>query len=230
MFIYFFGADGSGKSTLSKYLCAQLRERGYNASYVWWLEGEQSLLRRLIRRIHGPQNIRSNTHVEVPPATEKQTPIKERVFWWLYSHAVILDYLRFGAINAWLPTLAHKDKIMIFDRYAYDVLFSLANEFKFEKTKMEKLRRVHKTLLPRIDLTFIVNVPPEVSYARKREEITSVQHAERIQRDQQELRAFLQAESPGTTVEIDNTGDIEAAKAEVLETALDFLFKNEPST
>ncbi|MGA7075216.1 MAG: hypothetical protein WBZ42_01520, partial [Halobacteriota archaeon] len=184
----------------------------------------------LMRRINGPQNTRSNTHVEVPLATDKQRPIKERVFWWLYSHAVILDYLRFGAIKAWLPTLAHKDKIMIFDRYAYDVLFSLANEFRFEKTKIEQLWRVHKALLPRIDLTFIVNVPPEVSYARKREEITSVQHAERIQRDQQELCALLQAESSGKTVEIDNTGDIEAAKAKVLETALDFLFKNEHST
>lgn len=49
--ICFIGIDGSGKSTLSGYLFEELKKSGYKVSYTWWLEGEDSLLRRLLRRI-----------------------------------------------------------------------------------------------------------------------------------------------------------------------------------
>jgi thymidylate kinase len=53
--IYFTGIDGSGKSTLSKYLLKELKIKGYKVKYIWWLEVENSLLRRLLRKI-GRQN------------------------------------------------------------------------------------------------------------------------------------------------------------------------------
>jgi len=34
------GMDGSGKSTLSSYLCGELKRRGHHVRRVWWLEGE----------------------------------------------------------------------------------------------------------------------------------------------------------------------------------------------
>jgi len=200
IFICFIGIDGSGKSTLSRYLYEVLKKRGYNVSYMWWLEGEDSLLRRVLRRIGKSKhlNLKCNDNTNSSKAVHKDKPITTKIFRALYPKIVLLDYLRFGIVKAWLPKMIGRSKIIIFDRFFYDVIIALSKEFDFPDFRRARLFKLYSKLLPNPDLIFIIDVPPEVSYLRKKEEIKR----------------------------IDNTRELGTVKAEILKATLDFLEAN----
>ena len=218
--ICFLGIDGSGKSTLSKYLYEELKKRNYNVLYTWWMEGENSLLRRLLRRI-GRQKL-SNLTSKKTKAFKKSIALK--IFRALFPNIVLLDYLRFGIVKAWFPKiLSRGKKVMIFDRFIYDVILGLSREFEFSDSKKERLLKIFSRLIPSPDIIFIVDVPPEISYLRKKGEIKSLEDAKAIYDEYQDFLPILSRLTKGKIVRIDNSGEIDLAKAKVLEITLKFL-------
>jgi len=218
--ICFMGADGSGKSTLSRHLCEELKRRNYNVSYTWWLEGESSLLRRLLRRIGKAKhsNLKSNAN-----RSNKKDKSITIIFKMLYPKMVLLDYLRFGIVKAWFPKIVSSKKVVIFDRFIYDVILALSEEFNYPDTKRARLLRTYSKLLPNPDLTFVIDVPPEVSYSRKKEEIKSVENAKDMWESYQELYSLLNTLTHGKIIRINNTREIETVKADILRDTLEFL-------
>jgi len=223
--IYFIGMDGSGKSTLSSYLLGELKRRGYDARRVWWLEGENSVLRRLLRVIGGSNLSR----FDVSPnkagtsAQREQRPLMTKIFTAVYPRLVLIDYAIFGIRRVWFPKKTAKERILIFDRYIYDVIFSLCREFDYPPVKRISLFRRYAKLLPVPDKIFLIEVPPDIAFLRKQEEMTSVEDATALWQIHQELFRLVENAFPGKAVIIDNTRDVEIVKNEILEQVLSFV-------
>lgn len=216
MLICFIGIDGSGKSTLARYLYEELKKRNYDVSYTWWLEGENSLFRSFLRRI-GKSNF-SDTRLS---NVIRKKSIAIKIFKIIYPRIVLLDYLRFGIMKAWFPKV--RGKIVIFDRFAYDVILGISKEFDLPNYKKERLLKMFSKLLPNPDLIFIVDAPPEVCYLRKSEEIKSIEDARQIWAEYQKFYSLLRKLTKGKIVKIDNTGNIVKTKAELFKVALSII-------
>jgi thymidylate kinase len=136
---------------------------------------------------------------------------------------LLADYLRFGVVHAWLPRIAASNKVIIFDRYIYDVILALSEEFELTRTTQLKLFRLFSVLLPKPELVFLIDVPPEVCYARKNQEINSVQEARDKWETYQILPPVLDQLTDGRIVEVDNTKNPLDVNKEILATALELL-------
>jgi thymidylate kinase len=221
--ICFLGIDGSGKSTLAKHLCQELKHRGYNVSYVWWLRGDTSLLRRTLKAIGSSRYVKLKVDAKRQKVVTTDTRTINRAFKSLFPKIVIADNLRFGVVNAWLPRIAASNKVMIFDRFIYDVILAVSNEFEMTRTEQLKLFRLFSVLLPNPDLIFLIDVPPEVCYNRKKEEINSVQEARDKWEAYQILPPVLGQLTDGRIVKVDNTRNPLEVNKDILTTALELL-------
>ena len=90
--ICFLGVDGSGKSTLSNYLFNKLRESS-DVSYTWWLEAENTLLRKIIRKIGNTVNNDKLNEIDSDKGDKKQFNHKNKFFGFFYPRIVLLDYI-----------------------------------------------------------------------------------------------------------------------------------------
>jgi dTMP kinase len=224
--ICFLGIDGSGKSTLAKYLCRELKNRQYDVSYVWWLQGNQSLVRRTLKAV-GPSRY---TKLEMDAKQQKVVTrggrIANRVFTSLFPIILVADYLRFGLMNAWLPRLVASDKVIIFDRFMWDVILAISREFEFTPARRLKLFQLCSALLPKPDLVFTIEVPPEVCYLRKKQEIASLQESYDNWEMYQAFRPLLAQLTKGRIMQVDNTRNQQDVQEEILATTLELLEGN----
>lgn len=206
---YFAGNDGSGKSTLSKALLSRFQEAGYKAERVWWIEGDNSLLRKLLRKIRAEaEDQRSPAHsLRTRPADWRCSAMAI-----LYPYLALIDYLKFGFVMMHMHMSAATE-IIILDRYFYDVIHAISKEFDFPARKTTLAIRIMGCYLPRPDITFMVMVPPEVSLARKPDEIRDIHNALRIWQNHNELEAMLRRTLCGGVLRLDNTGRPEEAMA-----------------
>jgi thymidylate kinase len=221
--ICFLGIDGSGKSTLAKHLCQELKHRGYKVSYVWWLKGDTSLLRRTLKAIGSSRYVKLKVDAKRQKVVTTDARLIDRVFKSLFPIIILADYLRFGVVNAWLPRIVASNKVIIFDRFMYDVILALTDEFTLTRTAQLRLFRFFSVLLPKPDLVFLIDVPPEVCYIRKKQEIGSVQEARDKWETYQILPPVLDQLTDGRIVEVDNTRDPQKVNEEILATTLELL-------
>ena len=222
--ICFLGMDGSGKTTLSRYLYEELRKRNYDVLYIWWLEGENSLFREFLRKLKKfGKSVYSPKVDQTECSRKRDKPIVTKLFRAVYPKFVLIDYLKFGIIKVWLPRIVSKSKIIILDRYIYDVILAISKEFSYSYPKMIRLLKIYSKLLPSPDLIFTVDVPPEVAYSRKKEELHTIEDARKIWKHHQNLHSMLSTLSRGKIVKVDNSQSLEAAKAKVLKTALEIV-------
>jgi thymidylate kinase len=221
--ICFIGIDGSGKSTFSRYLFEELMKRNYNVSYTWWLEGEDSLLRRLLRRIGKSKYSNLESDANNSNTMSRGGSMITKISQILYPRVVLLDYLRFGVVKVWIPKIMGREKIIIFDRFVYDVVLAISKEFDFTDFRRASLFKIYSRLLPNPGLIFIIDVPPEVSYLRKKDEIDSMENAKAMWARYQELYPLLTGLTSGKIMRIDNTREIEIVKVEILHAVLEYL-------
>jgi thymidylate kinase len=209
IYICLLGIDGSGKSTLSQRICNELQSRGFSASRLWWLEGENTLLRRTIRA--GRNAKKSSTYALAGGSDQSKGngrlgsfPVR-----YIYPRLVLLDYLAFGVKKTWIPRLSGSVDVILFDRYMYDVVFALSREFGYSDSKRERLFEIFRLLLPEPEITVIVDVPPETAYQRKREEFESVEQAIMMWENYQVLYSLIASRNTGLMIHVDNSVDIE---------------------
>jgi len=220
--VVFLGMDGSGKSTLSKYLYEELKKRGYNVTHKWWLECENSILRKVFRKLWKRED--SKDGYSSNSKLNKSNFLIFKIFRILWPKVVLLDYLRFGIFKASFPKMLKAYDIMIFDRYFYDVIFSIAKEFDFAAYKQAIWFRIYRKFLPEPDIIFFIDVSPEVAYMRKKEEICSIENARTIWKTYQELYLTItKMTSAKKIIKINNIHDINIIKKEILKKTLKLL-------
>ena len=214
--IYFIGIDGSGKSTLSEHLRCELLKMDLQASVTWWLKGEESLIRRTLRAIGESRfgGLAGNPiDVQSSVKTRQSLP---RIIGELYFTLVILDYLRFGITKMCVSRIFRRKVILIFDRSIYDVVSSLAKEFGVSDPRRAMIMRICVRILPRPDIVFFVDVPPEIAFSRRASEMISLENAEVLHREYEELNSSLRSLFGCRVITIDNTRDIHTVNEEIL--------------
>jgi len=108
----------------------------------------------------------------------------------------------------------------------YDVIYSLHKQFNIPARRRDLLFRVSQILLPGPDLVFFIDVPPEVTYERKKDEIASVGEARETYAQYQELHSIISTLNPGKVCRIDNTRDLNTVKLDILNKTLALLGDN----
>lgn len=205
----FMGIDGSGKTTLSKHLYKELKTKQYDVSYTWWLESENSFIRSLIRKMGKGKYSDNKTPIN---QSNKPTSKLLRI---VYLLIVIIDYLRFGILKAGYLAFFTKGKILIYDRYYFDVLCALAREFNISDTWRDILLRLFGMFLPKPDLLIFIEIPLEIAFDRKRKDYETIENARVIWNHYSEVRNLFMKYISCKAVTIDNSQDIKKSSFEI---------------
>ena len=160
-FICFLGIDGSGKTTLAKSLVKDLKRNKIESKYLWWLEAENSIIRRFLRFLI-PKKEKSKDKYSIKTSKNlTEFPLLGSI----YQYIVFIDYLRQGFLKIWIPLIFGKN--IICDRYIYDVIISFSIEFNYSQKKFETMLSKFVHLFPEPNLTFLIDIPEEVAFKRK---------------------------------------------------------------
>ena len=145
--IVVLGSDGTGKSTLiaalTRELCPFFRAVDYFHSRPYVLDPRP------------PGGVVSEPHAQPPRA-------------WLACVAKLFFY----AADHWLGRIARirpgivRNRLIIFDRDFHDII---VDPTRYRMRGVGMLARVVSWFLPRADITFVLDAPPEVVHARKPE-------------------------------------------------------------
>jgi len=142
--------DGSGKTTHISRLMKELRKRGFRVKYVWcrWVPGFADPFHFLIRKTLG---YTAGSYKFFKPLQI------------VYQFLIILDYSVAIAFKVRLSAIPN-DCILLIDRYVYDALADL-DFIRFSISTF--FRRLFITMNPKPDITFLIDVPPDVACSRK---------------------------------------------------------------
>ncbi len=154
--ICFMGIDGSGKSTLSKMLRDNLVNRGVKCRYLWWLEAENSVIRRTLKKLFSDRS---------KGGLKSSAKIPTGFLASLYQGIVYIDYLRQLFLQVSMPLWA--GYTIICDRYIYDTPIAFAAEFGYSESRLNRALRLVRRLAPEPDAFFLIDVPPEIAFKRK---------------------------------------------------------------
>lgn len=180
--IYVMGIDGSGKSTVSEHLAKELRDKGYEVD-ILWLRFNHVFTKPLLGlcRLLGYTKYETCNGIRVGYHDFYKSSIISYLFVWLqYLDAVRVKYTKI------LPALRRRNKIVILDRYVYDILIDVAVDIRnkdFLSSKSAKwfinlLPKGAVTILVRRDFSDILEVRPEGKVDRNFE--SRFHHFERL--------------------------------------------------
>lgn len=174
-FICFTGIDGSGKSTLAQELVKLLNSKGIQCKYVYARQNPFILkpfisIGRLVF-LHGESQFINYSRYSVTKGKAIQnhfllSRIYEKIFW--------LDCLPQLLSRVKLPLALHKD--VVCDRYLYDtVITDLSVDMNYSTDRTVGLINKLLHLLPKPDITFLVDIPEEIAFQRK-DDIPSIEY------------------------------------------------------
>jgi len=218
MLICFIGIDGSGKTTLAKYLENCLKEYGISCKYLWWFEAESSIFRRFLRLIV----FRRGDREGMDNQRTKEKLIKNPLFSIASQYLILLGYMRQGILKVQIPRFFGKS--IVCDRYIYDVIISFSIDFGYTKEKFHRMMNNLLRIFPKPDLVFLVDVPEEISYRRKNDtlypELLSKQRTIYLELGKQKQYPYR----TGTKmISLDGVEDLEELKYKVKREVLELL-------
>lgn len=161
------GVDGSGKSTLHRRLVEELGRAGVDVSPVWVRPGMglgalaslATLLKRLLRQDAGPG-------LRAVASPDGERPASRRgAVGWVWSMLVCVRFIS----GVWRQHRAAGGPIILYDRYLVDALATL--DFAYEGVDLRLHRWLVRGLLPRADVSIYLDVPVDVSVARKPDDL-----------------------------------------------------------
>jgi thymidylate kinase len=218
--IVFVGMDGAGKSTLSRALESDLLKDGLEVRHIWVLENEQSLLRRLLRTgssLGSPVSLQSH---QIPGTLTAPSGYLLSFSRKIYPAVVVLDYLVYGLLHLQLPFLWGRNKVWIFDRYFFDIILSLSEEFNLGDAQTALIWSFLGGTFPDPDIIFFIDVEPEVAVSRKRDAYPTMDAAVQMQQRYLGLLETLQNRYGKRVLRIDNncgiTESVEGIRKRIL--------------
>lgn len=156
------GVDGAGKSTLVAELTEDLRRAGVPVSVVWARPGLRldalEPLVRLVKRLVGQDQTPGMARVAEDAGAAM--PSRRGLLGWTWAMVVVLAFLwdvRRRDVRA--------EGIVVYDRHLLDALATL--EALYGGVDLRAHRALVSALLPRADVTFLLEVPANVAVRRK---------------------------------------------------------------
>jgi thymidylate kinase len=164
--IAFSGIDGTGKTTLARRI-SEL-SAGSGAPYLYVYGRYQPFLAKpiwaIMKRIFFPPIDPRRRWTEYE--REKRVRLRNPVLRFLHSALIAVDYLLQMGIRITLPLLVGRR--IVCDRYVSDTVISdLAPDLGYTDAQIRSAIRFFHLFLPRPGLLFLLDVPEEISLARK---------------------------------------------------------------
>ena len=161
--VSFSGVDGAGKSTQIERLCERLNERGLRIQVIRFWDDIARL--KSVREMAGHKLFKGDKGIGSP-----EMPINRRdknVGGWPMTCFRYLLYLidAISLRSVWKNALLGDADFIIFDRYTYDELANL----DLTRTLTRIYTRMIMRLIPRPDISFVLDADPEAARARKPE-------------------------------------------------------------
>lgn len=166
------GVDGSGKTTIKEMIALELRKIFPLVKNTWWFARCIPLISELTKYITFKKtqkkiNAINKTSPEIKLDRFKEKPAKAyfRTFYYFFDY-LIASYTTFKFIKIW-------GGVVLSDRFYYDFLVDL----QLNKIKPPQwLPKILLKLLPKPNIVFYLDIPPEVAVHRKNEDsVESVQ-------------------------------------------------------
>ena len=203
------GVDGSGKSTLRAALAESLERAGVPVSTVWVRPGMglgrltalAAWAKRLLR-----QDARPGLRAMADPDAARPASRRGAVGW-VWALLVTVSFLS----GVWRQHLRSRG-VVIYDRHLIDALATL--DFAYDGVDLRIQEALVRALLPRADVRVHLDVPAEVSVARKPDDLLG-EHA--VRRQLAGYARWLDRIPP--TVVLDATADTGDLVTQVLRTA-----------
>lgn len=165
--ICFTGIDGSGKTTLAKYLVETMTQNGIKCKYVYG-RLEPFILKPFIM-LGGKMFLRGADMFEdyAKYSVVKNRAIKQHSFLFsFYRRILLFDYLLQILFRVRIPFM--RGKIIICDRYVYDTIITdLSVDTNYSKSEITDLIKRFFYITPKPDLAFLIDLPEEVAFQRK---------------------------------------------------------------
>jgi dTMP kinase len=160
------GIDGSGKTTITRKLVEALNDQGYPAVYVYGRT--DPFISRFIMNMGRSTILRQYNqwaHYDVYHSSKKRV-MRNPLLRWIYTGTIWLDYYLQASFK--LLPMVFSRKLIILDRYVYDTIISdLAVHLEYSHSQISQLIRRSFFLLPKPTLTFLIDLPAEIAFARK---------------------------------------------------------------
>jgi dTMP kinase len=167
LLICFTGIDGSGKTTIAKRLTESLKEKDLPVVYVY---GRLKLfLTKPLTFIGNKLFLRDYNITEnyVGYSGKKKNLFsKHKFIQKIYLYIILIDYLLQLLIKIKIPLMS--GKVIVCDRYIYDTIITdVAVDMNFSKKQVFSLHNKCFLLIPKPNVTFLVDVHEDVAYSRK---------------------------------------------------------------
>lgn len=162
-FVSFSGIDGAGKSTQIEALCAQMNEDGLRVQLIKFWDEIAKLTR--LRENAGHRIFKGDKGVGSPSAPIERRDKNVRS-WFMTSVRLYLYFIDAISVRLAVEKALHsKADLVVFDRYIYDELANLTLSKPFIRAYV----RLIMTLVPRPDISYLLDADPVTARARKPE-------------------------------------------------------------
>lgn len=180
--ICFTGIDGSGKTTLAKYLTDELHRRGVDTRYVYG-RYQPAALRPLmyLGKLLFFRNKNMFQDYSDYAGSKKEAAREHTLLARLYQRLLFWEYALQLTFRVSLPVTI-LNRTLVCDRYIIDtVVTDLAVDFHYSEEEVEEVIREMYGRFPRPDVTFLIDLPEEIAMERK-DDTPSVQYLEERRR------------------------------------------------
>lgn len=213
LLICFVGIDGCGKTTISKKVTKILKQKdGIKCQYVYgrvvpvasrilmWI-GRKMLLKSK------EEDMFSNYTNYI---SKKKRAFQNKLASRIYEFFVLFDQII--QINLKITPLLLARSTVICDRYLYDAIITdLAVDLEYSNDDIKHLVDRLLRLVPKPDIIFLIDIPEEVAFLRKKD----IPHLDYLRKRRKLYCAYIQSQ-PGTII-LDGTKDIDELCSEVYE-------------
>lgn len=175
IFVCFIGIDGSGKSTLSQKISQRLSQEGIKIKNPWarYRPYLAKIMMTSGKKLFLDKN--SNMHENYGSYLSDKRKVFKKMssLSKIYFYTIKIEYFFEILFKIIIPFKFGTS--IIADRYVHDtVINDLCIDINLPVSKLNQLLEKFWILFPKPDITFLIKVPEEIAFKRKKSDIPSI--------------------------------------------------------